>query len=374
MEKTTMKLARALALPLGALAMGGQAFAADAIMMEPEPVEYVRVCDAYGSGFFYIPGTETCLRISGYVRYTIGATGDDGLTDTPNWLGFAPDEWNKGSRARVNFDARSETEWGTLRSFIRLQASATSFGVSADQPVLLDLGYIQLGGVAMGYMQSAWAGTFNGGDSNDGTFTDDGFDYGDQYRQIVQYNFGGRDGFFATFSLENDPGTANYVPDIVGKVGYAAAWGTLHAILGYDEDLVDSGGIAGSDAFAVRVGGHFKLGERAAFKLHGFYNDDETGFNSYWSTAEWSIQAALGYQLTDNVFVSLGGQYWSDLTPTAFGGLPLGFVPGRDAWGLDGGVVWEPVKNLEIRAEANYVKAEDHDGSLGGFVWFLRSF
>jgi len=27
-----------------------------------EPVDYVRVCDAYGSGFFYIPGTETCLR------------------------------------------------------------------------------------------------------------------------------------------------------------------------------------------------------------------------------------------------------------------------------------------------------------------------
>lgn len=32
-----------------------------------EPVEYVRVCDAYGAGFFYIPGTETCLRIRGGV-------------------------------------------------------------------------------------------------------------------------------------------------------------------------------------------------------------------------------------------------------------------------------------------------------------------
>ena len=33
--------------------------AADAVMVEPEPVEYVRICDAYGAGFFYIPGTET---------------------------------------------------------------------------------------------------------------------------------------------------------------------------------------------------------------------------------------------------------------------------------------------------------------------------
>ncbi|MCB1320276.1 MAG: porin, partial [Leptospiraceae bacterium] len=33
-----------------------------------EPVEYVRICDTYGTGFFYIPGTETCLRIGGRVR------------------------------------------------------------------------------------------------------------------------------------------------------------------------------------------------------------------------------------------------------------------------------------------------------------------
>lgn len=32
-----------------------------------EGVEYVRVCDAFGTGFFYIPGTETCLRIGGRV-------------------------------------------------------------------------------------------------------------------------------------------------------------------------------------------------------------------------------------------------------------------------------------------------------------------
>lgn len=33
------------------------------------PVEYVRVCDVYGAGFYYIPGTDTCLQISGSVRY-----------------------------------------------------------------------------------------------------------------------------------------------------------------------------------------------------------------------------------------------------------------------------------------------------------------
>ncbi|MBY5807028.1 porin, partial [Rhizobium ruizarguesonis] len=43
-----------------ALAVVSGAQAADAIVAaEPEPVEYVRVCDAYGTGYFYIPGTET---------------------------------------------------------------------------------------------------------------------------------------------------------------------------------------------------------------------------------------------------------------------------------------------------------------------------
>lgn len=35
-----------------------------------QPVEYVRVCDTYGAGYFYIPGTDKCIRVDdGTVRY-----------------------------------------------------------------------------------------------------------------------------------------------------------------------------------------------------------------------------------------------------------------------------------------------------------------
>src|SRR5690349_13614417 len=79
--------------------------AADAVVIaEPEPMEYVRVCDTYGVGFYYIPGTETCLRISGRIRYDIDFQEDD-------------DGWRKRTEAVVNFDARSETEYGTFRRF-----------------------------------------------------------------------------------------------------------------------------------------------------------------------------------------------------------------------------------------------------------------
>ena len=52
-----------------ALVAGGAAQAAD--LPVAEPVDYVKVCDAYGAGYFFIPGTDTCLKISGKVEFGI---------------------------------------------------------------------------------------------------------------------------------------------------------------------------------------------------------------------------------------------------------------------------------------------------------------
>ncbi|AIB27921.1 ATP/GTP-binding site motif A (P-loop) :Porin, alpha proteobacteria type [Brucella suis bv. 2] len=75
-----------------ALVAASGAQAADAIVApEPEAVEYVRVCDAYGAGYFYIPGTETCLRVHGYVRYDVKG-GDDVYSGTDR------NGWDKSAR------------------------------------------------------------------------------------------------------------------------------------------------------------------------------------------------------------------------------------------------------------------------------------
>ena len=72
--------------------------AADAVVVaEPEPAEYVKICDVYGAGYFYIPGTETCLRIGGYVRYDIGV-GDVGSLDGVNHV---PDHQDGGTQAHL---------------------------------------------------------------------------------------------------------------------------------------------------------------------------------------------------------------------------------------------------------------------------------
>ncbi len=58
-----MKAMRALFLGSAAVLLGAvNVQATDLPTRESGPIEYVRICDAYGDGFFFIPGTNTCLK------------------------------------------------------------------------------------------------------------------------------------------------------------------------------------------------------------------------------------------------------------------------------------------------------------------------
>src|SRR6266566_2323807 len=66
--EVTMKMVKSLLLgsAAGLVAVAG-AQAAD-LPVKAKPVEYVKVCSIYGAGFFYIPGTDSCIKIGGWVR------------------------------------------------------------------------------------------------------------------------------------------------------------------------------------------------------------------------------------------------------------------------------------------------------------------
>ena len=111
--------------------------AADAVVVEAEPVDYVRVCDAYGSGFFFIPGTETCIRFSGYVRTQFTKLNVDNDTQ-PTLNEYENTRWT--TRTRFDIDTRNETDWGTLRSLIRLQSNnAADDGAGSNNPARIPL-------------------------------------------------------------------------------------------------------------------------------------------------------------------------------------------------------------------------------------------
>ncbi len=103
-----------------ALSVVSAASAADLAVKKAAPPEFVRVCSAYGAGFFYIPGTDTCLRISGRARAEYGYQ-----TNTNRTVGTQVGDVSMfRGLLRINMDARTQTDYGTLRAFIRLEAAS----------------------------------------------------------------------------------------------------------------------------------------------------------------------------------------------------------------------------------------------------------
>ena len=120
-----MKMVKSLLLgtAAGLVAVAG-AEAAD-LPAKAKPVEYVKICTVYGEGFFYIPGTDTCIKLGGYVRQNfnfgqasgsfsgreLGGTGRDNPIDQNSWV--------MQSTFVTSVDVRTQTEYGTLRAFTR---------------------------------------------------------------------------------------------------------------------------------------------------------------------------------------------------------------------------------------------------------------
>ncbi len=134
-----MKLGKSLLLgSAAALAATVGAQAADLPMRKSAPVDYVRVCDWTGAGYFYIPGSDTCMNIGGLLRAeyafinnsraffptggvqsgvsTVGNVGAGTIIP-----GRLRDETGFFARGRIAVDTRTQTAYGTLRAYVRLQ-------------------------------------------------------------------------------------------------------------------------------------------------------------------------------------------------------------------------------------------------------------
>src|SRR3984957_17653771 len=130
--EVNMKMVKSLFLgsAAGLIAMSG-AQAAD-LPVKAKAVEYVRICSLYGAGFFYIPGTDTCIKLGGYLR--VDTTFNGGIYDGPNWNGSAGagdrfyDQINSRSRMALTVDTRTATEYGVVRTFGQADFQFNNFG------------------------------------------------------------------------------------------------------------------------------------------------------------------------------------------------------------------------------------------------------
>ncbi|TPN43967.1 porin [Mesorhizobium sp. B1-1-7] len=246
--------------------------AADAVVVaEPEPAEYVKICDVYGAGYFYIPGTETCLRIGGYVRYDIGVGDINGATNVRDRLDNLDGTFNtndtyaKHARFALKTWTGQETELGTLKTYTetrfdwlaKAQDYAGGFVSAGGTGVSLNFAWVQLGGFRVGKDESAWV-TFSGYAGN--VIDDSLVGYGGDFDTgVVQYYFDAGNGFSAVVSLEDGAGgntVDSYVPHIVGGVKYTQGWGAISATGVYDSVWEEWGGkvrvdVNASDALSL---------------------------------------------------------------------------------------------------------------------------
>ena len=109
----------------GIVAIAG-ASAADLPSKKAAPATYVKICDAYGAGFFYIPGTDTCVKVGGYVRVDYDYRPERKNTTT-NYV-KAVDGTYKTALTGVLYNAASMTSGDTevVKAIAGVTASSTT--------------------------------------------------------------------------------------------------------------------------------------------------------------------------------------------------------------------------------------------------------
>src|SRR6202453_4916627 len=93
--------------------------------------EYVKICSLYGAGFYYMPGTDMCIKIGGYVRAEITDYSNGNMTQGPvqgNINSRATSNFTMRARAYITADAREQTAYGTARAYIAVGIATADIG------------------------------------------------------------------------------------------------------------------------------------------------------------------------------------------------------------------------------------------------------
>jgi hypothetical protein len=354
--------------------------AADAVVVaEPEPAEYVRICDVYGAGYFYIPGTETCLRIGGYLRYDIGV-GDvgtfDGAVTGDAEDGDANDTYRKNMRFTLKTWTGQETELGTLKTYTETRFNYGNendylfYNEAHNRGISLNFAWIQLGGLRVGKDESAFD-TFTGYAGN--VIQDTLVPYGGFDTNVVQYYFDAGNGFSAVVSLEEGYGPFtidSYVPHVVGGLKWTQGWGAISGVVAYDSAYEEVAGKVRLDITPM---------ENLSLFIMGGYGTDDNYTDDTWA------KPANGrgmYKLWSGNWAVWGGGTYTINEKTSFN-LQASYDEGKNL-GIAANIAYDVVPGLTITAEVDYLhvgedtvsnwtNADDED-NFGGILRFQRSF
>ena len=381
-------LAMAFALPATA------AHAAD-LPVIVEPVDYVRVCDAAGTGFFVIPQTDTCMRIRTRVRTDYNLYFDFDDNDENFYSGDTDDRlYRFRARGYVRTNTVTETEFGQLITFTDIFVSKDSArrggGGSSDASVTLDSAVIEFGGLLLGRFTSTFA-------IEQGIYVvKQEFDVGvndDEYLQLAyQFDFG--NGITAQLSLEDNtehhagivglpigafqPLDVRYggaiLPDVVGKLEIEQGWGSAavsaagHYVNTVGDYLSPAGvplrvddeaygfAVAGGIAANLPFGSGTQVGIQAGYALGAqeYLMDD---FGAFADAPDATIDRNGNLDLGE--FFQVAGGFETSLTPSVAAAVAVGYMYG----GYD---AIEDVRNVNVQANLGWTPTRGLLFLLGG--------
>ena len=152
-----MKMVKSLLLGSAAGLVAVTAGQAADLPVKAKPVEYVKVCSLYGAGFYYMPGTDMCIKIGGWVRVETTWGNDNGSV---TWGPYSGQENNRATsnmvtreRGYITADAREQTAYGTARAYIDVGISNSDTS-SVAGAFSSNRAFLQWAGITAGLTQS----------------------------------------------------------------------------------------------------------------------------------------------------------------------------------------------------------------------------
>ena len=331
-----------------ALVAGGAAQAAD--LPVAEPVEYVKVCNAYGAGYHFIPGTDTCLKISGYVRAEWRWNDADAREKHLNSI------WARG---QVSFTAKEETELGTLVGYIQLNSDVGD-STSATKS------WLSLGGLYAGLTDSAATIDYSVG------MYATAYVFGDLDTGAIGYNMDLGNGVSAHFAIENHTSKSGAgvingqaMPDMVAALQVAQGWGEAKIAAAVTQIRYTSASVDTDYGWAIGAGVNFNLDMLSAGSTFALTAGYTHGANDYLSLNSAIPDSAINGDL-NNAYV-IGGALnyaWADNFSTAIDAYWLtvndenGGTWDGDRWGVGLTAAYTPVKNFTVKAGVGYTDTD----------------
>jgi hypothetical protein len=338
---------------------GGAAQAAD--LSVAEPVDYVRVCDAFGAGYWYIPGTDTCIKIGGEVEFRTYFYEDDTYLDD---VEDHTASWKFRTSFDLNFTTKSMTDWGPLTTYINLTSATDNVDdpYGGDDPqgdfwVEADEYYLSLGPVLLGRTGSAFdiVGDGYAGDTN---FK---LDLSDDKADQVQLSWA-INGFGLVVALEAPEdrwgsSAVSDMPDLVAALsasgtGWEAAVSFLYA------DLISDTQVAVQGNLEIDVWGD-------QLQLGALWADDGSGTKSTSSLAVedgWAFLASYKHNWSANLYSAVAYRYIDNDN--------AGTTQNRVAFTT----AFSPASGLWVGGDIGWTETSGSSDAFGVVLWAERTF